>query len=63
MVNLNQPENINKNNILYRCGWSPLEGFTVPASITHTFVSGHLAYQNGVFNESQKGQRLQFDRG
>ncbi len=63
MVNLNQPETIAKNNILYKCGWSPLEGFTVPASITHTFVSGHLAYQNGVFNESEKGHRLQFDRG
>jgi len=63
MVNLNQPETITKNNILYKCGWSPLEGFTVPASITHTFVNGHLAYQNGVFNESTKGLRLQFDRG
>jgi dihydroorotase len=62
MVNLNQPETISKSNILYKCAWSPLEGFTVPASITHTFVSGHLAYQNGQFNESVKGLRLQFDR-
>ncbi|MFC4232238.1 dihydroorotase [Parasediminibacterium paludis] len=62
MVNLNQSETISKSNILYKCAWSPLEGFTVPASITHTFVSGHLAYQNGQFNESVKGLRLQFDR-
>jgi dihydroorotase len=62
MVNLNQPETISKSNILFKCAWSPLEGFTVPASITRTFVSGHLAYQNGQFNESIKGLRLQFDR-
>jgi dihydroorotase len=62
MVNLNRPETISKSNILFKCAWSPLEGFTVPASITRTFVSGHLAYQNGQFNESIKGLRLQFDR-
>ncbi len=62
LVNMNQPETIAKSNILYKCGWSPLEGFTVPATITHTFVSGHLAYKNGVFDESTKGKRLLFDR-
>ena len=62
LVNMNQPETIAKSNILYKCGWSPLEGFTVPATITHTFVSGHLVYINGVFDESTKGKRLLFDR-
>jgi dihydroorotase len=62
LVNMNQPETIAQSNILYKCGWSPLEGFTVPATITHTFISGHLAYQNGVFDESIKGKRLLFDR-
>ncbi len=62
LVNMNHSETINKNNILYKCGWSPLEGFTVPASITHTFVSGHLAYKNGIFNEEIKGKRLLFNR-
>ena len=62
LVNMNQPQTINKQNILYKCGWSPLEGFTVPATITNTFVNGHLVYGNGVFNESIKGMRLQFVR-
>ncbi len=62
LVNMNQPQTINKQNILYKCGWSPLEGFTVPATITNTFINGHLAYGNGVFDESIKGMRLRFVR-
>ncbi len=62
IVDLNQSVKVSKENILYKCGWSPLEGFEFPASITHTFVNGHLVYGNGVFDESQKGQRLVFDR-
>jgi len=62
LVNMNQPNTVSKENILYKCGWSPLEGFRFPASITHTFVNGHLVYGNGVFDESQMGQRMQFQR-
>ena len=62
LVDLNQGFTILKENTLYKCGWSPLEGFAMPASITHTFVSGHLAYANNVFDESLKGERLLFDR-
>ncbi|MBC7720725.1 MAG: dihydroorotase [Pedobacter sp.] len=62
LVNMNQPQTISKQNILYKCGWSPLEGFTLPATITNTFVNGHLVYENGVFDESIKGMRLQFIR-
>lgn len=62
LVNMNQPQTIIKENILYKCGWSPLEGFTFPATITNTFVSGNLVYGNGVWNESNKGMRLQFNR-
>jgi dihydroorotase len=62
LVDLNQSTTITKENLLYKCGWSPLEGFVAPATITHTFVSGHLVYANGVFDESQKGMRLKFDR-
>ncbi len=62
LVDLNQSSTVNKENILYKCGWSPFEGFTFPASITHTFVSGQLVYKNGQFDESQKGQRLKFER-
>jgi len=53
---------VSKENILYKCGWSPLEGFEFPSSITHTFVNGHLVYGNGVWDESNPGQRLLFNR-
>jgi len=62
LVNMQQPNTVNKENILYKCGWSPLEGFRFPATITNCFVNGHLVYGNGVFNESKMGMRLQFDR-
>ncbi|MBV9988679.1 MAG: dihydroorotase [Chitinophagaceae bacterium] len=62
MVNMDQPQTVSKANLLYKCGWSPLEGFQFPASITHTFVNGHLVYGNGQWDESQFGQRLSFDR-
>jgi dihydroorotase len=53
---------ITPESLHYKCGWSPLEGETIPARITHTFVNGHLAYANGKFDESQKGMRLLFNR-
>jgi len=62
LVNMQQPNTVHKENILYKCGWSPLEGFRFPATITNCFVNGHLVYGNGVFNESKMGMRLQFDR-
>ena len=62
IVDLNKQTEVSKENILYKCGWSPLEGFEFPASITHTFVNGHLVYKNGEFYESQKGRRLKFER-
>jgi len=62
IVDLNTARTIEKENILYKCGWSPLEGFQMPATVTHTFVNGHLVYGNGVWDESQKGQRLLFNR-
>lgn len=60
IVDLHQHTDINKNSILYKCLWSPLEGFSVPASITHTFVNGHLVYETGRWDESQMGERLEF---
>jgi len=62
IVDMNQPNTVTKENILYKCGWSPLEGFQFPASITHTFVNGNLVYGNKVWDESKKGERLRFDR-
>ncbi len=62
IVDMNSPSTVSKSNILYKCGWSPLENFTFPATITHTFVNGNLVYGNGIWNESGKGIRLKFDR-
>lgn len=53
---------VSKDNIQYKCGWSPFEGQTFNAQVTHTFVGGHLVYENGNFNETQKGSRLEFHR-
>ena len=62
LADMNCPMTVSKENILYKCGWSPLEGFRFPASITHTFINGHLVYGKGVWNESQMGSRLEFER-
>jgi dihydroorotase len=62
LVDLYNTTTVSKENILYKCGWSPLEGFTFPATITHTFVNGQLIYENGAFDESYKGMRLEFER-
>ena len=62
IVDLHEKTKVSKNNILYKCGWSPLEGFEFPAGITHTFVNGNLIYGNGTWDESKKGERLKFER-
>jgi dihydroorotase len=62
IVDLDESTAVTKENILYKCGWSPFEGETFPAQVTHTFVSGHLVYGNDVWDESIRGKRLTFDR-
>ncbi len=62
LVDMNKPYTISKQNILYKCGWSPLENFTAPATVTNTFVNGNMVYGNGVFDESYRGMRLKFKR-
>ncbi len=62
VIDLSKNTTVKKENILYKCGWSPLENFTFPAAITHTFVNGHLIWENGKFNESNNGERLFFNR-
>ena len=62
LVDLNNAWEVNKENILYKCGWSPFEGETFNAQITHTFVNGHIAYEFGNFDETQRGMRLTFER-
>ncbi len=62
ICNLNKPWRVQKNNIQAKCQWSPLANQTFKSSITHTIVSGHLAYHKGKFNDSILGKRLLFDR-
>lgn len=62
LVNTETPYTISKENILYKCGWSPLEGFSSPGSIEKTFVNGYPVYENGRVDASQRGMRLQFNR-
>ena len=62
IVDLNAKTQVSKNSLLYKCGWSPLEDTIFPAAITHTFVNGNLVYGNGSWDESKKGERLNFNR-
>jgi len=66
MVDMNKPSTVTKDNVLSKCGWSPLENFTFPASIERTFVNGAMVYNNAGTNvewdESVKGKRISFDR-
>jgi len=62
VVNPETQVEVSKSNILYKCGWSPLEGEIFTTAIEQTIVSGHLAYSNGKFDESKKGERLTFGK-
>lgn len=62
LVQPQQPWTVKKENILYKCGWSPFEGVNFKARISHTFVNGKLVYQNGKVKEILAGKRLLFDR-
>ncbi len=62
LVDISRPWTVNKDNILYKCGWSPFEGTTFTSRISHTFVNGNLIYNEGRFNDKIKGKRLTFNR-
>ena len=62
LVDLNKTYTVDKSNILYKCGWSPFEGTAFNSVITHTIVNGHVVYDNGKFDESHVGKRIQFNR-
>ncbi len=62
LVDLDESWTVKKENILYKCGWSPFEGQKFSSTITHTFVNGNLMYDQGNFNEDIKGERLEFNR-
>lgn len=60
VVDVDKKWKVMKKNIHYKCGWSPFENKFLKGKISHTIVSGHLAYENGQFNEEKKGERLLF---
>jgi dihydroorotase len=60
LVDLNSPWTVAKDNLLYKCGWSPLEGTTFQAAIEQTFVNGNLVFDNGSWNEEEKGMAIDF---
>ena len=62
LVDPNDPWTVNKNNILYKCGWSPFEGITFNSKITHTFLNGSLIYHNNKFSKDKAAMQLTFNR-
>jgi len=62
IVNPNNPWSVNKDNLLYKCGWSPFDGNTFRSRITHTFVNGTLVYNNFKIIDVKAAKRLTFDR-
>ncbi|MCZ4409118.1 dihydroorotase [Cryomorphaceae bacterium 1068] len=62
LVDMNRPWTVSKENILYKCGWSPLEGTTFHSQVTNTWVNGHMVYDEGSFDESHRGMRLEKNR-
>ncbi len=62
VADLDKNPMVTDENILYKCGWSPLDGFRFPATITNTLVNGSMVYENNRVIESNNGQRLSFNR-
>jgi dihydroorotase len=62
LVDPDKPWTISRENILYKCGWSPFEGETFRSKVAKTLVNGTIVYDDGVINEVYRGQRLLFDR-
>ena len=62
VADLNSPWTVTKENIAYKCKWSPFEDTTFSSKIVHTFINGHLGYSNGQFSEKRNAKRLTFNR-
>ena len=62
LVNMDKNYTVNRKNTLYKCGWSPFEGQTFPASVQYTIVNGNIVYEKGVVSDLYRGQRILFDR-
>jgi len=62
LADMNDKTKVTKENILYKCGWSPFEGHEFPAAVRYTIVNGQIAYENGQVNDTIRGKRMKFDR-
>ena len=62
LLDMNSAWTVRKENILYKCGWSPMEGMTFNTKVTHTVVNGHIVYENGIFDEQPRSKQLTFKR-
>lgn len=62
IADLNESHEVQKSNLLYKCGWSPFEGHTFKSHVNMTFVNGQVVYENGMIIEQESGMRLSFDR-
>lgn len=61
LVDLNSPWMVKKENILSKCGWSPLEGTVFKSRVTHTLVNGKVVYENSKFASNSNSERLIFN--
>ncbi|MEL7532996.1 MAG: amidohydrolase family protein, partial [Bacteroidota bacterium] len=62
LVDLNRPWTVDRSNVLYKCGWSPLEGQTFQSQVLRTWVNGYSVYNEGEFGAAGQGKRLSFNR-
>jgi dihydroorotase len=62
LVNLNDPWTVSRENLMYKCGWSPFEGITFKSKVLNTWVNGQLVYEHGKIIEAGVGRRLSFNR-
>jgi dihydroorotase len=62
LINPNKPYTVTQQNLLYKCKWSPFEGYTFKSSIEKTFINGHLVYSNRIVDQQHRGMRLTFNR-
>jgi len=62
IVNLDSPWQVNSENLLYKCNWSPFDGETFRSKVVYTIINGTIVYQDGIINEKFRGERLKFDR-
>lgn len=62
LIDPDDPWTVSKENILYKCGWSPFEGTTFRSKVVTTIINGTIVYDNGMIDDNYRGQRLTFER-